>query len=149
MPCNGCGSCCDPVAFDVPEYRRNSTWMEYRDYPDPRTRKGWEVWRKLDWVVSDLRSRKPGRWTRARIIAGWLDAQFILEHWHDIGTGDAMCDAFDPETRRCTVYDERPPVCSGYPFYGRPPRMDGAMYPWCGYISDIEPEPVPVALCRK
>jgi Fe-S-cluster containining protein len=30
------------------------------------------------------------------------------------------CRHFDPETRRCTNYDSRPPACRDYPLYGAP-----------------------------
>jgi len=68
------------------------------------------------------------------------DMTFIASHWRPISAEVAgainphlveepgpwanyyQCDAYDPATRRCTVYAERPPVCQGFPWYGEAPR---------------------------
>jgi Fe-S-cluster containining protein len=49
------------------------------------------------------------------------------------------CKHFDKETRKCTIHEIRPHVCSGYPWYGRPPEPTHLFYsPDCGYIEDIK-----------
>lgn len=63
------------------------------------------------------------------------------------GKGVWTCDAFDPVARLCTAHAERPPMCSRYPWYGRPPssyqhdtdpartvRWMGAR---CSYLRDL------------
>lgn len=57
-------------------------------------------------------------------------APFARQHWTVTGKYDhparlgpvytVHCDAFDPHTRRCTAYEDRPPICSGFPYYGTP-----------------------------
>lgn len=52
------------------------------------------------------------------------DTAFLLEHLHyrDMGNGyiNFTCDAF--QDGRCTAYENRPRMCSEYPFYGRAPE---------------------------
>lgn len=86
---------------------------------------------------------------------------FIGQHWHDLHTPQSAreaedeydahryaCDAFDPVRRTCTAHSSRPPVCSGYPFYGKPPEPADADALWhsCAYQHDIPREPGPVSL---
>jgi Fe-S-cluster containining protein len=74
------------------------------------------------------------------------NARFILEHWHVQGSdedGDAFytCDAFDAVHRLCTAHETRPPVCSGYPWYGKGPRPDVITRKdsRCSYLLDVPP----------
>lgn len=77
------------------------------------------------------------------------NAEFILEHWHGgVANGPGRtkrwaCDAFDPVSRLCTAHEDRPPVCSGFPWYGRDP-YDLNLSPRCSFREDI-----PVELRRK
>lgn len=56
-------------------------------------------------------------------------APFAREHWTLIEARECAegteyrvrCDVFDPATRRCTAHADRPPICSGYPWYGAEP----------------------------
>jgi Fe-S-cluster containining protein len=66
-----------------------------------------------------------GHWQR--------NADFMTEHWTVIsGSPDPQvsgyravrCDVFDPATRLCGAYEQRPPVCSGYPHYGSPLTLE-------------------------
>ena len=60
-------------------------------------------------------------WQEVETLAlqGHPDALFMVAHWRYCwGTGYYWCDCFNFETRLCTVYEHRPKVCSGYPYYG-------------------------------
>jgi len=75
-----------------------------------------------------------------RAIKNETSKEFILKHWHRISRKEACrrhpmirgkdwrnvyfytCDAWDKKTRRCKVYELRPEVCRGFPFYGRKPN---------------------------
>jgi Fe-S-cluster containining protein len=51
---------------------------------------------------------------------GATDLVFAAEHWHHTGVSKEglhayQCDRFDPQSRRCTAHDERPPICRAYP----------------------------------
>jgi Fe-S-cluster containining protein len=114
--CNRCGACCEVIFF-------------------PKTKKE----------------------TRARVAGE--DALFIEEHWHRIARAEAErrnmavadvsgrcfyyeCDHWDPETRLCRAGEEKPPICRGFPWYGRP---DGPVettyalepFPTCSFWADV------------
>lgn len=57
------------------------------------------------------------------------------------------CPSFDLETRRCTDYDNRPPVCRGYPWYDRGPSLATSLPPECSYREDIG-QPVEMGTTR-
>lgn len=49
------------------------------------------------------------------------------------------CTQLDKETRKCRVHENRPQVCSGYPWYGRRPNNSILWYAdECGYKVDLE-----------
>lgn len=96
---------------------------------------------------------------RAREAPPLADIEFMEEHWHPIGTMLTTivyrCDVYDPETRRCTDYENRPPVCRGYPGFGKELTPDQLWhYPQCEFWADIPsaerpPNWVPVLLTTK
>lgn len=117
--CNGCGACCDPVVSSV----------------NPET---------LDEEI-----RLTG------VLSGEGDAVksllFIRDHWTFLRReGEERlysCDAFDPETRLCTAHEARPPICRGYPWYGRRREHLGPLsalmlrrYLGCEFWADLSPE---------
>lgn len=70
---------------------------------------------------------------------------FTTEHWSKIGPASDpdwnlwSCDAFDPVERLCTAHEDRPPVCSNYPWYGRAPVKGPVTNPRCSYLLDLAP----------
>lgn len=95
------------------------------------------------------------------------DAKFIAENWIPISREEAFtinpylaakakeehagqllneghyytCTKLDKETKLCTVHEERPPICSGYPWYGKMPNIHEVLYDEnCSYKVDIEDE---------
>lgn len=57
--------------------------------------------------------------------AGKQTVEFVNKYWIHLGPDKVdghrySCTKFDTNTRLCTAHDERPPVCSGYPYYSRP-----------------------------
>lgn len=65
-------------------------------------------------------------------------AQWISDHWAPREhTKDGVrfdCVNYDAENRACLAYDSRPPVCSGFPMYGRdtPEGISNV----CGYQAE-------------
>jgi Fe-S-cluster containining protein len=127
--CIGCGDCCYPMI---------TGW----GVEDPETRA-----RMISAAAEDPGSSAP----------------FVLHHWREIGADEAyairpsgfgppaeteeekqaepewhfmLCDAFDPLTRSCTAYATRPPVCSGYPWYGETPRPQ-ILPEFCSFKADL------------
>lgn len=72
-------------------------------------------------------------------------AEFCQQHWHVIDEHPAhphaqyavRCDVFDPHTHTCTAYDDRPPICRYYPWYGQEPDPDRFLDPICAYQADV------------
>jgi Fe-S-cluster containining protein len=119
MDCAGCGDCCDPV------------WLPY----------GEEILAGAQAMNAPGRSSSLGE-----------DAQWVVDHMKPLAlqpvarpgaAADATawaCDALDPVTRVCTAHELRPPMCRGYPWYGRPAgRNADALLPGCSHHWDLEP----------
>jgi Fe-S-cluster containining protein len=61
-----------------------------------------------------------------------------LKNHNDDGHYYYSCRQFDPENNKCLVQKDKPPVCSGFPWYGRKPLGYPPTYSVeCGYNSDI------------
>lgn len=126
--CNGCGRCCDPVAIPATldearaslprndEERRNRSWMLTHLTPI-RRRDG------LDRVADYMR-----RGITDALIGGELVT--LVTHFYE-------CDLYDPTTRRCTDWANRPPLCGGFPWYDSPPDDTKALPLECSFRADI------------
>ncbi len=93
-----------------------------------------------------------------RVLGIPSDHQFAAEHWHPLSRDEALrrnpfyvsrlppdvhlyaCDKV-ADDGRCTVYEERPLVCRGYPWYDQPPRAMPLADPDCGYKVDLPAAP--------
>lgn len=75
-------------------------------------------------------------------------AEFARDHWAVIGEQARTeangkveylveCDRFDRSTRLCTAHDDRPPICSGYPWYGKEPNALRLLDPQCSFVADL------------
>lgn len=115
--CSRCGACCDPVLLPF--------------HPHHRAKQ------RLTGPLED--------WERHQYA-------FYLEHWTVIGEpgeGESQykvaCDQFNPATRECTAHEDRPAICSGFPWYGRDPMrpVSGAVREWlvpqCSFNADVRP----------
>lgn len=71
--------------------------------------------------------------------------RFAAKHWRlrDTQPDDEYqhhitCDQFDPDTRACLAYENRPPICSGFPWYGREPAAEARNLPnVCAFHDDV------------
>lgn len=96
----------------------------------------WGAWRAKGW-----KRRSAEDW--------WTNADFILRHMTPTGLGDRTqshapqvhlrCDFYDKAARSCTAYELRPPMCTGYPWYGADPSPERAERtpPSCGYRAEV------------
>lgn len=121
--CARCGDCCDPVivTFDPKE------WATRRLAEDGDTMPDW----------------------------GRHQYRFFLDHWTSTSTFEdtcdgkpvtvhrVRCDQFNSDTRECMAHDDKPRVCSGFPWYGRTPDdpdcspVASALSPRCSYNADV------------
>jgi Fe-S-cluster containining protein len=119
--CSRCGDCCDPVI-----------------------------------VTFDPQERAAERLANLSFVApawAWHQFEFLRDHWRTVDTYESTergrpvtvhrveCDQFDRATRTCGAHDDRPQVCSGFPWYGREPDVDsaiaGSLSPRCSYNADV------------
>jgi len=80
----------------------------------------------------------------ARAEPARSDLTFAAAHWRATGAVDGdgrfayTCSAFDTTTRRCSAHETRPPICRGYPWYGREPRAADPVLPArCSHHADV------------
>lgn len=101
-----------------------------RDEIDDRTRR---------WVLHELVpiTRKQGLAMRPDLRER-NTLLWVRDHWEATYSSFYLCSNFDSETRLCGAYDDRPPVCAGYPLYDAPPRVDAvpSLPPECSFNAD-------------
>jgi Fe-S-cluster containining protein len=119
--CNGCGACCRVIFVEQSpdEIRRMATLTRVLGIPSDHTFAA-AHWRPL---TREEAMRRNAFYT-SRLPA---DAHLYT------------CDQLGDDGR-CTAYEERPLVCRGYPWYGRPPGTLPLADPDCGYRVDLPPE---------
>ena len=115
--CSKCGACCHPVM--------------------------------THWPLDEIRYR----------AADLAEVLFLLKNWSPVTTEEAQrmnpvigkydltdyggnfyrCAQFDTGTKECMAHNDRPNVCSGFPWYGGAPRVGPLwQYPECSYRDDIQ-----------
>lgn len=112
--CARCGNCCDPVILESAIFAASGQRARSQDSPHDNDR-------------------------------------FITQHWHPVGAYvdegrtwlKLRCDMFDPVHRTCTAYDDRPPVCSRFPWYGHEPSGKVILDPQCSFLADLPPSERP------
>lgn len=72
----------------------------------------------------------------------WANCLFLAAACRPVGALDGQvflaCEHYDDAHQMCRAYDSRPPVCSGFPWYGRKPG-DGGAEQRCSYLLDVPP----------
>lgn len=124
--CNGCGVCCDPVQlpFAPTDFAVNADRFDpaalafYREHLTPIPRREGRL----------LVGHWSSGWSEVLIPGG--GPQMVPAHYY-------RCDLYDPDGRRCTAFDERPEMCSGYPWYGDLPNPMAQLPPTCSYRADV------------
>lgn len=116
-----CGQCCDPVMLP---YTRIEAMTDQEI--DPGQRK----WAERCLTAMSTRE--------AFAKAPWLRGRALRDRFEGFAQPFFFrCSNFDPETKRCTDYDNRPSMCRGYPWYGAPPRPDASLPPDCSFREDL------------
>lgn len=115
--CSGCGDCCAAITLSAAMVSAASTAVD-RGSTSP----------DILWYRDDLR---PLTFEEA------LARRPSLSPQRD-GTAFFECRHFDYAARRCRDHESRPPVCRGFPWYGRVPEAWGlADLPRCSHWSDV------------
>lgn len=138
--CARCGSCCEKIWLNADPRRWSAKALE--GIPDPRTDDGWAYWLEHGHTEED----------RAAVLGNYdpagrkrADADFIAAHFAEDCDGYWTCDAYDPEAHECTAHEDRPPLCSGYPWYDEKPSAERAehVHRECSYLADLPPSDRP------
>lgn len=125
--CSGCGGCCSPVAMPYTQDDVRRT-MPGQMHPENRR-----------WILEDLVpiSRREGLARSPYMDSGPTFLRrpddSVVEQW----TWFFECRHYDPETRTCGNYEHRPPMCSGFPWYGDAPDRTKALPHECSFRADI------------
>jgi len=144
--CAKCGDCCDHIYLRPSVAKLLREWGAFWRSENPSVERlvaaGWE------------RDTAEACFVNERLRA---NSTFVAEHWtviEDKETGPIhSCDRFDSETRLCMAHDERPPICSGFPWYGEDPAEvarkaadeGGVLFSKrCSFVEDV-----PVTLRAK
>jgi Fe-S-cluster containining protein len=130
--CKMCGMCCRAIRLPV-------DWEYFIDrYPEP--------------ITED----------REGCVTKYTDLEFIRTFWQPISKEKALeinphlktwptfedgfyykCTKFDEKTNKCTVNEDKPRVCYGFPFYDHTPTQNDVKYLYsedCGFKDSLLPE---------
>lgn len=122
--CSKCGDCCEAIPFQLTKKEMREMDVSPGHVNEENISFILKHWRRI--------SRK----------------KFVQKHPEAIHTTSKVfytCTKWDPETRLCTARDERPPVCSDYPWYGGDPEITQRMLPArCSFWADVPEESRPV-----
>jgi Fe-S-cluster containining protein len=138
LGCARCGNCCSRIWCDDVRVLAKWTTEALAGVPDPADDDGWAYWTAQGEWTDEHRETAISRYHGERRRR---DADFITAHWHPNDDGETWhCDALDPDTRLCTVHEDRPPVCRDYPWYGEDPAKRAShVGPECSYLLDVPP----------
>ena len=137
--CNSCAACCSPVSLGFsqsevathPERFAEDNWNWILDHLTPITRR--EALARQPWLKD------------ARIWQLDIDGVLtISSYYYD-------CDNFDPRTRMCLDWENRPGICRDFPWPEGRVDTRVVLPPRCGYrvVLGQEIEPTPVSIQRK
>lgn len=112
LGCAECGDCCDPVKVPFDAWTR--TVEQARQY-----------------AAEDVSQDHLGN---------WADYLFLASRCRPVGVSDGQvllrCANYDREHRRCRDYENRPPLCQRFPWYGEEPH-GGLVELHCSFLLDV------------
>lgn len=136
--CNGCGRCCDPVVLHASQLQVGLS------FPTDDA----ETEANREFILTHLHpmNRREGLRLADYLTAGVTVMGLPGTPGSEVFVWSMFysCDFYDRDTKQCGAYDRRPPMCSGYPWYGEPPDPRKAIPPECSYLEDI-----PVTMRRR
>lgn len=112
MPCIKCGSCCEGLF--VPNITEQELFSRDGDPSIEFIQQHWKV-------IAQEEGEQRASWVHLSKSVIYLE-----------------CDQFDLDLQVCTAYEERPYICSGYPFYKGLSTKADALPPKCGYRKECD-----------
>jgi Fe-S-cluster containining protein len=116
LGCARCGDCCDPVKIDFGVWVRAVAQARRYSASDCSDDEDRQYWANAVFLASRCRP------------AGFSDGQVLLE-----------CANYDRAHSICRDYDNRPPLCSRFPWYDYEPGDLGICELRCSYLLDVPP----------
>lgn len=125
--CNDCGACCSPVQLP---YSQNDLRFAAPWQVDPEMRR---------WVLEDLTPipKRDGLARSPHLTQGGTTFAIIGGQPSAVTAFFYECRHYDPDNRACLNYENRPEVCSEYPWYGEGPDPSKALPLTCSYLADV------------
>lgn len=122
--CSRCGQCCELIILSFPQTDALA---------DPTIDE-----RQREWIVRELVPLSPREVTER---FPWQSTTARVRHADGTLSSDYpnfyTCVNYDPDSRLCTRYEDRPPGCRGFPFYGMPPDPKVRLPPRCSFRADV------------
>jgi Fe-S-cluster containining protein len=121
--CAQCGQCCQEIILQAPLGDVLIEWQEYVA------------------ACADT-----GHTPDMSQLGSGLNFPFMIAHWHlreDASLKGTQlgfsCDMYDPLHRVCTIHENRPPVCRGFPWYDDGVNTESIhrQYTRCSYWHDM------------
>lgn len=126
--CTMCGKCCEAITLNASKHEvrkaRKSQTGANRDTCELIIKSWKRISQKQAYRINPYMKIVDARLK----VKDWKHAPFYYS-----------CQNYDKETRMCKIHDHRPPICSGYPWYGGNPSVTEELYSEdCGYKIDRE-----------
>ena len=126
----GCGRCCDPVILGAP-------MTAYVEQQIAALNAGGAT--DVDSSIPFIRDhwvRRPG------LAPDRVNAEFGGTAWD--------CDRYDPASGECLAHNDRPPVCSGFPWYAHGPNRDRITLDMvCTFHADLGRTVLPLTVLAR
>jgi len=143
--CNSCGQCCEVIALsyrpeqadvlrlrgEIPE--DEAEWAKNCLVPMSR--------RKVKELQPDLLHIMV---PPPQLIKSRLEAGTTIPYYYS-------CNNWNPETKQCMDYENRPSLCRGFPWFGKQPHRGKYLPTQCSFRADVglPIEDIPVELTKK
>lgn len=137
--CNGCGGCCDPVVSPF-THRQLRGLLPIQMDAEQRINR--------EFMLNHLTpiSRREGLRRAPHLTQGGVTFAIFEGRPVEVWSQFYECDFYDPEAKACTAYEQRPPMCSGYPWYDGRPDPSAALPGPCEFHLDVGRKPTPVTI---
>jgi Fe-S-cluster containining protein len=131
MTCKLCGACCKaPIIAESMEHIHKILWNYYKSYDFLR----------LDIGEYDTDYKFIAKYWRPIPMEEAIKINPVLKEWEKKGYLKKkyayLCTMF--KDGKCAAHDLRPKVCSRFPFYGKPKKLNTNYTHECGYMEALK-----------
>lgn len=143
--CNGCGQCCEVIALS---YRPDQADLLHIRGEIPKD--------EAEWAKNCLvpMSRRTVKELQPDLLHLMVPPPWLVNE--KLKRGEVIpyyysCNNWDPETKQCMDYENRPALCRGFPWFDKPPSRLKYLPTQCSFRADVglPIEDVPVEITKK